>query len=356
MDIRDFAIKEEAASVKPRPDLKPRQKKRFWTARRTEQISFAALNVVLGIQFYRFVQAAQLPGEGPLPLRPPGVEGWLPISGMMGAIDWIAQGSLNTVHPAATILFVTFVAISLVFRKAFCSWLCPIGTLSEGLATLGRKLFGRNFLLPRIADRILMSVKYILMGFFVYFFIMMGAAGIASFIQSPYNQVADVKMMLFFFQIGTVGAIVLLVLAVGSVFVQGFWCRYLCPYGAILGLFSWISPVKVRRNAQSCIDCAKCDKICPVRLPIMAKQQIISVECTGCMECVEICPVKDTLEIGTSTSKLSPKRMAIGIVTLFLLFVIGARIFGAWQTSVADEEYRYHISRLNAPEYGHPGR
>ncbi len=343
-------------STKPKPNLKPKRAYHFWTWRRGVQVGFALLNVVLCVQFYFFVKAAQTTTAGPLPLRPPGVEGWLPISGMMGAIDWIAQGSLNTVHPAATILFVAFVVISFLFRKAFCAWLCPIGSLSELLAKLGRKLFGRNFLLPWIADRMLMSVKYILLGFFVYFFLVMGAQGIAQFIDSPYNQVADVKMLLFFVQLGTVGASVILALAIGSVFVKGFWCRYLCPYGAVLGLFSWLSPVKVRRNATSCIDCGKCDKVCPARLPIMIKQNIISVECTGCMDCVEVCPVKNTLKIGTPTRSYSPRQMAVGVLIVFVLFTMGARIFGVWQSSVTDEAYRQHISRLDGPEYGHPGR
>ena len=41
---------------------------------------------------------------------------------------------------------------------------------------------------------------------------------------------------------------------------------------------------------------------------------------------------------------------------IFVVFVMGARIFGAWQTSVTSEAYRYHMSRLDGPEYGHPGR
>ena len=214
------------------------------------QLGFAALNVVLCVQFYYFVKAAQTTTFGPLPARPAGVEGWLPISGMMGAIDWIAQGSLNSVHPAATILFLAFVAISLVFRKAFCSWLCPIGTLSEGLAKLGRRrCSGAIFCCRGSPTGCLMSVKYLLLGFFVYFFFLMGAKGIAQFIDSPYNQVADVKMMLFFFQLGTVGAMVILALAIGSVFVKGFWCRYLCPYGAVLGL---LQLAVAREGAAQC--------------------------------------------------------------------------------------------------------
>lgn len=340
---------------KSKPALKPNHKKSWLSYRRGVQIAFALLNVLLGIQFYRFVVAAQTTTSGPLPTRPPGVEGWLPISGMLGLVDWIHQGAINTIHPAATILFLTFLTLSIVFRKAFCSWLCPVGLISEMLAKVGEKLFGRNFLLPRVVDRALMSLKYVLLSFFLSAFFIMGMAGITAFIASPYNQVVDVKMLLFFLNMGTFGLLVFSVLIVGSIFVQGFWCRYLCPYGALLGLFSWLSPMKVRRNPASCIDCAKCDKVCPACLPIMIKNQIISVECTGCMECVEVCPVKDTLHFGSRNWKPTMRKVGILVAATFLIFVITARIFGVWQTSVTDDAYRYHVTHLAGPEYGHPG-
>ncbi|MBI5059938.1 4Fe-4S binding protein [candidate division KSB1 bacterium] len=339
----------------PKPILR-RVRKLFWTPRRYVQLGFVLLNIWLCTEFYLFVLAAQLTSDGPLPSRPPGAEGWLPISGLMGAIDWLASGSLNPVHPAATVLFLTFLAISFLVRKAFCGWLCPIGTLSDGLAKLGRWLFMRNFLLPRWLDFPLLGLKYLILGFFLWAFYMMGAAGISSFIQSPYNQVADVKMLLFFVQLGTLGAVVLLLLTLLSIFVQGFWCRYLCPYGALLGLFSWLSPIKVRRDPASCIDCGKCAKVCPSRLPVDTKLAIISVECTGCMQCVEACPVVDCLHMGTPRWKPAPKQVAIIVAAVFIIFVITAQLSGVWQSNLTDEAYRYHIQRLGNPEYGHPGQ
>lgn len=320
------------------------------------QIAFALLNVAIGIQFYRFAEAALTTTEGPLPTRPPGVEGWLPISGLMGALDWLASGSLNTIHPAATILVLTFTAIALLFRKAFCAWLCPVGLISDYLARIGKKIFRRNFRPPRWIDRPLMAIKYLLLGFFLLAFWSMGSAGIHAFLASPYNRVSDVKMLLFFTQIGTVAAVVLSFLAIGSVFIEGLWCRYFCPYGAYLGFFSWLSPVKVRRNISNCIDCGKCDRVCPARLPVMTKPQIVSVECTGCMECVQVCPVANTLHMGTKRKKLSPLKMGIAVLLFFILAYASARGLGLWKSSLSDDEYRTHVSKLHQPEYGHPGR
>jgi polyferredoxin len=70
------------------------------------------------------------------------------------------------IHPAAFFLLGAFLAISFLFRKAFCSWLCPVGTVSEYLWRLGKKLLGRNLRIWRWMDIPLRGLKYFLLGFF----------------------------------------------------------------------------------------------------------------------------------------------------------------------------------------------
>jgi polyferredoxin len=70
---------------------------------------------------------------------------------------------------------------------------------------------------------------------------------------SPYGVIADVKMLNFFRHMGQTGAITLGVLVVASLFIQNFWCRYLCPYGALLGIAAFFSPARIRRNPETCI-------------------------------------------------------------------------------------------------------
>src|ERR1039457_1520366 len=91
--------------------------------------------------------------------------------------------------------------------------------------------------------------------------------------------------------------IVILAMVVLSVLIQNFWCRFLCPYGALMGIVSALSPVKIRRDAEACIDCGKCNKACPSQLPVDRLVQIRSVECTGCMECVAVCPAENALQM-----------------------------------------------------------
>lgn len=331
-----------------------RKGRRAYRLRIAVQTAFALTCVVMGVQVARFYQAAQA-GVTPLPVRPPGVEGFLPISGLMGVLDWVYQGTLNRIHPAATVIFLLVLAIALLFRKSFCSWICPVGFLSDGLARLGRRLFGRNFRPWRWLDITLQGLKYLILAFFAWAIFTMTAESLQEFIQSPYNKVADVKMGLFFVRLSQVGITVMLVLTFLSVLIQGFWCRYLCPYGALLGIFSGLSPVKIRREPASCTDCGLCDRACPSRLPVSSKLAIRSVECTGCLDCVASCPEQDALGLHAGRRRLSPTAYAAAIVLLFLAGYTTARAAGVWDNVIGDAEYVERLQRIDDPEYGHPG-
>jgi polyferredoxin len=223
--------------------------------------------------------------------RPAGVEGWLPIAGMMNFKYWLVSGHVPEMHPAAMFLLIAFASTAFLFRKAFCSWLCPVGTVSEYLWRAGKKLFGRNFRVWRGLDVPLRGLKYLLLAFFLWAVSSMSANSIAAFMRSDYGLIADVKMLNFFRMMGETGAIVVAILVIASLFIQNFWCRYLCPYGALLGLTSWLSPLRIRRDAHACIDCSKCAKACPSALPVDKLLSIKSAECTGCLECLAVsCP------------------------------------------------------------------
>jgi polyferredoxin len=345
----------EEVKVK-KPYIKRTLKDYSQQIRRTVQVSFFLLNIWLGAQFYFFVRHFEQYAPGDPAPRPAGVEGWLPIAGLMNLKAFILTGDLPRFHPAAMFLLVTFLGISLLFRKAFCGWLCPVGTLSEYLWKFGRRTFKRNWALPKWFDIGLRSLKYILLALFGYAVASMDVESIQGFLGSPYGLIADVKMLNFFRNLGATAAIVLGVLLILSIFVQNFWCRYLCPYGALNGLFSLLSPSRIRRNREACIDCAKCAKACPSRLPVDTLIQIRSAECLGCLECVAICPADNALDLsvfGTKPMKQrTPWAVAAGIALLFFGLVGYAKVTGNWDGTVPNALYKRLIP--NADEYGHP--
>ena len=330
--------------------------------RRSFQGAFLLLNLVLGAEFYFWVRQLEAGTRVTGLHRPPGVEGWLPIAGLMNLRYWLLSGQVPRVHPAAMFLLITFLSMAFLFRKAFCSWLCPVGTLSEFLWRAGQKLLQRNFPVPRWLDLPLRGLKYLLLGFFVWAISTMSVEGIRDFMQSPYGLIADVKMLNFFRHIGETGLIVLGVFAAASVFVANFWCRFLCPYGALLGLTSWMSPAKIRRDPEACIDCAKCAKACPSSLPVDKLVSIKSVECTGCLECVVVCPAQAALymglpRLGAPKPRVLPARaMAAGIAVLFFGIAGFAKATGHWQTPIPDAVYQRLVPNADQAAHPMPGR
>jgi polyferredoxin len=351
--------------VKPRPAKKRliRRLGRDYSQqlRRGFQFSFLLLNVYLGAVFYFWVRQFETGIAPPTLSRPAGVEGFLPIAGMMNFKYWLLTGKVPAMHPAAMFLLVTFVAISFLFRKAFCSWLCPVGTISEYLWRAGRKIFGRNLRAPRWLDIPLRGLKYILLGFFLWAVSSMSAGAIAAFMRSPYGVITDVKMLNFFRFIGEIGLIVVGVLIVLSILIQNFWCRYLCPYGALLGISALFSPAKIRRSPDACIDCSKCAKACPSSLPVDKLITIKSSECTGCMECVAVCPAQGALQMALPAPR--PNRvkeipawaMAAGIAAVFFGIVGFAKTSGYWQTNVPTTVYQDLVPHANSATHPMPG-
>jgi polyferredoxin len=218
---------------------------------------------------------------------------------------------------------------------------------------LGRQTFRRNFRLPRWADIPLRGLKYALLGLFLYAVGGMSVAAIHAFLEGPYGVIADVKMLNFFRLLGVTGAVVIASLILLSVFVQNFWCRYLCPYGALLGLPALLSPLRIRREESLCIDCAKCAKACPARLPVDKLVAIKSAECTACMECVAACPAQGALEMVAIKKRRVPVwAMAAAMALVFLGVVAYAQWAGYWHTNIPPQTYFELIPR--ASEFTHP--
>jgi polyferredoxin len=359
------AIAEREAEARPEKKKFTRRlaADRSQALRRAVQLGFAALNGLLGIQFYLWVRYYERGGQGLAAPRPAGVEGWLPIAGLMNTKYLFLTGHAPAIHPAAMVLFLAFVLMSLLLKKAFCSWLCPVGTLSEYLWKLGQRLFRRNAAFPAWLDIPLRGLKYLLLGFFVFIIGAMSAEALQEFMGSPYGLLADVKMLNFFRNMGGTAAIVIAMLVVLSMLVKNFWCRYLCPYGALLGLVSLLSPAKIRRDEEACIDCGKCAKACPAGLKVDKLVQISSPECTACMACVSVCSTQDALQFALPPARKSAHRwkgrvvgpaMAAGVMAgIFFALILTAKVTGHWQTNLPRQVYLELVPQVSS--LSHPG-
>lgn len=312
-----------------------------------------ALVVFAGVRFLMFTRQLEQ-GMVPSVGRPPSVEGFMPIGALMALKLWVTEGVFDPVHPAALVLFCGAILLAILLKKSFCSWICPVGALSEVSWGLGKRAFGRNFAFPRYIDYPLRSVKYVLLAFFLYaILIRMSSSEVVAFLNTPYWKVSDIKLLKFFTEMTGTTQITLLALFGLSLFYKNFWCRYLCPYGGLLGLLSLLSPVKVTRNDKACIDCGLCSRNCPSLLPVDKKVTVRSPECTGCLTCVSHCPEREALNPALAGGgALSPLTFFSAVVVIFFGLIVIAQITGRWHSSISPEELLTLIPFIDV--LGHP--
>ncbi len=307
------------------------------------QFAFLLLTLALGYQFWGFVRHFENPAL-PFVERPASVDAFLPIGGFMAFKYFLLTGTVDPVHPAGLVIFVVVLGVSLVLKKGFCGWICPIGTVSQYIWMAGEKVFGRNFKITGFTDISLRSIKYVLMGFFLFVIGVMPIWSMAMFFIGDYYKTVDVRMMKFFTEMSTLTMWVLIALVGLSFFYKNFWCRYLCPYGALAGLVSRLSPMKIKRNEEKCAHCHACTKHCPTQIDVESLTLVKSEECYGCLTCVSRCRAEGALEVrfkaGKKELSLKPWMVPIALVALFYLVVGIGMLTGNWKSKIPYDEYK----------------
>jgi len=196
----------------------------------------------------------------------------------------------------------------------------------------------------------LRGLKYLLLLFFLWSILWaMPPEGVSAFVYSDYNKIADVRLLDFFLHPSGLALAVIAVLLVLALPVRNPFCRFLCPYGALVGLISVLSPVKVTREKKTCVSCGVCTQVCPSYIPVMRQERVMSEECIGCWRCISHCRAEGE---GTLAMKLTGRRVAVNGL-LFALLVVGifwagsvlGKATGHWHTAISLGEYIRLIGR-----------
>ncbi len=184
-----------------------------------------------------------------------------------------------------------YVVLAVIAGAFYCGWVCPFGMIQDVFGRIGSKIFKNKLRMPAVIQRYLIYLRYLLMGFFL----ILAANQIWNF--SAFDS------RIVFFRLTALKAvetsaivIMFLFIMAGMVFDRPF-CNYFCPEGARYGLLSLVRIFSIRRNADSCISCNKCDRVCPMQIKISDKKSIRSPHCINCFQCISNCPVKGTLRL-----------------------------------------------------------
>ena len=218
-----------------------------------------------------------------------------PICGVSSVYQFFASSTLWVVKLKSSLGIIIGVVImtTIVFGPIVCGFICPFGTIQDLVAKLGKKMFKREFnnFVPKELDNKLKYLRYITL---IGTFILTGISGIVLLEKvNPYHAFLGI----FTKDISIVGFFILCLIIVLSLFIHRPWCKYLCPYGALLGIFNKFKVFRVVRKDSNCIGCKGCSKTCPMGIDVHLKEEVRDLRCISCLECVSdsICPIRETI-------------------------------------------------------------
>lgn len=261
-------------------------------------------------------------------------EAYCPFGGLETLATYLTQGSLACSMTTVQIMMGVMLAIGVIlFGKLFCGYLCPMGLINELLVKLRRKLKIKLFVIRQgsILDKVLRVIKYALL--FWIFYMTLSSSELFCKNFDPYYAFAtgfkgEITVWMSCISIG--------ILFLGSFLVDMFWCKYICPLGAISNIFKYtiwsvgliliysilvllgvnipwvvllamgcalgyvleicvrkpkLNPqlISVFRNTEKCNNCGLCEKRCPYHVEIGQFTRVSAPDCNLCGECVSSC-------------------------------------------------------------------
>lgn len=219
-----------------------------------------------------------------------------PFGGVVSIYQYFVSGTfIKKIHESSFILMGIAFILAVGFGPVICGWVCPFGSIQEWFANIGRKIFKKRFnnFIPYKYDRFLRFTRYLVLIWIIYMTAVTGRLIFSDI--CPYGTLFH----LWSGEIAISGLIVLSTTLLSSLLVERPWCKYLCPYGALLGISNLFRIFKIRRNDKTCTKCSKCSDICPMNIKVDEHDIIRDHQCISCMKCSseQACPVEKTVEL-----------------------------------------------------------
>ena len=214
-------------------------------------------------------------------------------NGVKYLFQTVGSGGVLTLNSYIRVLLF-LVGYTIVFGRFFCGFLCAFGALGDWVyalsAWLQKRIFKRKKLLrlPEKAEQVLRFGKYVTLALIV----LLCFTGVYGNIHGAnpwevFSLLATGNVRLK----GETAAIVLfLLILAGDAVTERFFCRFLCPMGAVFSLLPVLPLSTIKRDEPNCIPgCSACRRKCPVGLKISA-DGTGDGECIRCERCLTVCP------------------------------------------------------------------
>jgi ferredoxin len=249
-----------------------------------------------------------------------------------------------TTFIASRLFFASFILagitllVTIVLGRVACGWVCPLGSIHQFFSALFKKT---KLLKPKLQETTSLAWKYYLL-----FFILVSAifsldivgifdplsllyrsftAGVVPAFAKGFSALTVLLYKIhlasladgftqFFekltlnqtFRQGFLIGILFLAIILSNMAKERFWCRYLCPLGAFLGLFSRWNILKLKIDPDKCIKCGLCNLHCETQATPYPNEKWRSPECVYCFTCGAICPTNAiSFPLGAAPEKIS---------------------------------------------------
>ncbi len=249
------------------------------------------------------------------------IDSFCPFGGLESLYGYFRDGTfLKRTNFNDMILLMVVTLLALVFRRTFCGNICPLGTLQELFGKLRKFFLKKRLVIPQAVDKPLRYLKYVILFAVLIFTWKLGTLVIRPYDPWPaFHHLYSEDLLVEF----PFGLAVLVISLAGSFLYDRFFCKYLCPMGAFLGIVGKIGFFRIKRNSDTCINCKLCSRACPVNIPVDISDEIRTAECLSCNECVNVCPVENTLTVsGRKKGKIGSLSFTV-VTFVAILAVVG---------------------------------
>jgi polyferredoxin len=252
-------------------------------------------------------------------------ERWCPFGGVEALYTYATEGDLVCSLAVSNFYILAGVLVmTLALRRAFCGYMCPIGTVSEWLQRGASRLGIRPTRVPYRLDRVLSLLKYVVLAVVLYFTYRTSELIFRGF-DPCYALLSRHGEDITFWAYVVAGAVV-----IGSLVVVLPFCRWLCPLAAVLNPFSRIGLTRIKRNEDACHDCGQCASACPMAIPVDRVEQVTAARCLSCMDCVGACPACAEGAVTWGPTSRPERRWPQAALVAILLFCTTAAVAASY--------------------------